>query len=192
MMRKMMVVLALSVVAGAGCKKKNEAEGTAGASSGASASASEGTSPANGAGAKKKWSTVDRVPFAKLQTLLPETLGALKRTDLGGSMQPQDEYTHSEANAHYEGPNDSAMQLTIEDNPVHSEEKIPSKTSSFKGYPVVTEREGGGSADLEVIVGDRFSVRAHGTGLKAAEIKGHLEKLDLAKLASWKDEGVKK
>lgn len=191
-MREMVVVLVLSIVATAGCKKKNDAEGPAGAASGSSGSTGAGGTPAGAGAAKKQWSTVDRVPFAKLQTLLPETLGAMKRTDLSGSMVPQDEYTHSEASAYYEGPKDSTLRITIQDNPVHAEEQIPSKTSSFKGFPVVSESEGGGVADVTVVVGERFTVAAHADVLKASEVKAALEKIDLAKLASWKDEGAKK
>lgn len=191
MIRRMMVVMALSVVVTAGCKKKNDSEGPSGAASGASGTtAAAGT--AAGTGAKKQWSTVDRVPFAKLQSLLPETAGAMKRSDLSGSMVPQDEYTHSEASAYYEGPKDSTLRITIQDNPVHAEEQIPSKTSSFKGFPVVQESEGSGQADVTIVVGERFIVSAHADVLKAAEVKAALEKLDLTKLASWKDEGVKK
>lgn len=190
MLRKTLVVVALSILATTACKKKSETEGTTGASSGGGGGTAATTAAA--AGGKKQWQTVDRVPFAKLQTILPATLGALKRSDLGGSMVPQDEYTHSEANAHYDGPKDAVLVLRIEDNPVDAEDQIPSKTSSFKGFPVVQESEGGGAADVRIVVGDRFIVSAHGNEMTAADVKAALEKLDLTKLASWKDEGVKK
>ncbi len=190
MLRKTLVVVALSVLATTACKKKSETESAAGGSGGAAATATGAA--ATGTASKKQWSTVDRVPFAQLQSLLPATLGSLKRTDLSGSMVPQDEYTHSEASAYYEGPNDRTLRITIQDNPVHAEDRIPSKTSSFKGFPVVQESESESQADFEIVVGERFTVTAHADVLKAADVKAELGKLDLAKLASWKDAGVKK
>ena len=87
------------------------------------------------------WEKIERVPFAKLQTLLPESLLEMKRTDLGGRTIPAGAETYSEANARYEGPNDAFLNVTIQDHPTSAKDSISSKTSTFKSHPVTLEQE---------------------------------------------------
>ncbi len=191
MFRTATVCLLACVLAVGGCKKKDEAPPQEqGSSSGTPATT---TAAPAAAGKAVDWAKIERVPFAKLQTLLPETLpNGLKRTDLRGSTTPDAEHTFTEAAADYEGPKDAHMTVTIHDNPLDAQSRISSKTTSFKGYPVVGESEGGGASDLTFVVGDRFVVTAHGNEVKVADLKTALEKVDLAKLATWKDQSLKK
>jgi hypothetical protein len=195
MVRSSVALLLVGLLVVGGCKKKNE-DGQEGASSGGgTGAAATGTAATNsGAGAKAvDWAKVERVPFATLQTILPESLPEnLKRTDLGGSTNPDGEHTYTEATAAYEGPKESVLNIRVHDNPLQAKDLIASKTSAFKGHPIVSESEGQGFADLQFVVGERFVVTVHGQELKVAQLKTALEKVDLTKLASWKDQGLAK
>src|SRR5262249_36995808 len=48
----------------------------------------------------------------------------------------------------------------------------------------------GGSNEFSIVLGDRFVVAAHGTGVPFDELKGAVGQLDLRKLESLKDAGV--
>lgn len=182
------VALVSAAVLLSGCSKKNEDAPKAGTGDTAGAT---GATPA-AAGAKNvKWEKIQRVPFARLQTLLPDTAAGFKRTNLGGQTVPDGEATYSEATADYDGPNENGVNLTVQDNPVHARDALDSKTTTFKGFPVIQESESGDESDVTILVGERFVVRAHGRKLKVAQLKAVMEKMDLAKLASWKGEGLK-
>ncbi len=187
MIRKAAWLVVVGVAVLGGCTKKEDADkvqttGTAAPTPGA----------VKGPGGKAvSWEKVERVPFARLQGLLPETVLGMKRSDLRGSTNPDGEHTYSEAAADYAGPNETQLTLTIQDHPVQAVENISSKTTSFKTYPVVREQESSEDSQFNVVVGDRFIVEAHGQKLKAAQLKTALEKIDLAKLAAWKLEGIK-
>lgn len=196
MLRRSVVLLLVGLLLVGGCKKKDE-EGQAtpsGGGAGGGAAATETTTTNAGSGGKAvDWAKVDRVPFATLQTVLPESLPTgLKRTDLAGSTHPDGENTYTEASATYEGPNEAYLRVTISDSPLDAKNLLSSKTSSFKGHPLVSEDEGSGQSALKFVVGDRFVVNANAQVLKVAEVKAAFEKVDLSKLASWKDEGLKK
>lgn len=188
------VLLVVAALLAGGCKKKDEgaqSTGGEGAGGGAAATAAAATAAGGGGGAAVDWEKIERVPFAKLQTLLPESLLDMKRTDLAGRTVPGAADTYTEASARYEGPNDAYLDVTIHDNPTSAKDSISSKTSTFKGHPVTVEQENSDSADLTFIVGERFIVNAHGGGVKVAQIKTAFEKVDLATLASWKNAGLK-
>ncbi len=179
----LVAVVAVSILGG--CSKKDEAAPTGAATT---------TTTAGGKPAAKNavnWEKVERVPFAKLQSLLPDTVLGMKRGDLRGATHPDGERTYSEAAADYNGPNESHLTITIQDHPVQAVEFISSKTTSFKGFPVFGESESSDNADLKFIVGDRFIVEAHGDKLKVAQLKTAFDKVDTTKLATWKSEGVK-
>ena len=175
----LVVVLALG-----GCTKKEDPVQTTGATK---------TAPAvKGSGGKAvNWEKVERVPFARLQALLPEAVLGMKRTDLRGSTNPDGERTYSEAAADYEGPNETHLTLTIQDHPVQAAENVSTKTTSFKGYPVTKEDENSSESNFFIVVGDRFILEAHGQKLKVSQLKTAFDKIDVAKLATWKLEGVK-
>ena len=175
---------ALAVALLGGCTKKDEPAP-------AGAAAATGAAAKGPAGKAVNWEKVERVPFARLQGLLPETVLGLKRGDVRGSTNPDGERTYSEAAADYTGPNDTHLTLTIQDHPVQAVENISSKTTSFKGYPVFREQESSEDSEFDIVVGDRFIVQARAQKLKAAQLKTAFEKIDLAKLATWKLEGVK-
>ena len=187
MVRVVALLLLSATVTLLGCdKKKDEAGGTATTGGTAAAAA---TTPAGGKAVN--WEKVTRVPFARLQSILPETVIGMKRSNLGGSTVPDGERTYSEGVGDYTGPNDTALSVTVRDHPFGAHESISSKTTVFKGYPVVGETENSDESSLEIIVGERFIVHARGTKLKVAQLKSALEKVDLAKLDSWKSEGLK-
>ena len=50
----------------------------------------------------------------------------------------------------------------------------------------------GGTNEFSVVLGDRFVVSAHGTGVALSELKSAVGTLDLSKLESLKDVGVQK
>ncbi len=181
------VALVAAAVLVSGCSKKNE-DGT---KAGGDTNGATGAAPAAGGAKGVSWEKVQRVPFAKLQGLLPDTALGFKRTNLGGQTVPDGESTYSEANGDYEGPNETGLSVTVQDNPVRARDSLSSKTTTFKGFPVVQESENSDEADATLVVGDRFVVHAHGRKLKVAQLKSVMEKMDLAKLASWKGEGVK-
>jgi hypothetical protein len=194
--RSASVVLVFAVIA-AGCSKKDEATGAGGAggAGGGGAGGAGGSAvPAKAAGGKAvEWAKVERVPFAKLQTTMPDPiLPGFKRTEQGGSVVPDGESTYSEANATYHGPNDASIHVVVQDHPIASRDLLPNKTTAFKGFPVVHEHETSDDSEFRIIVADRFIVFVQGGGkVKVAQLKAAVEKLDLVKLASWKNEGIK-
>lgn len=182
MIRKSACVVVLTLVLLAGCTKKEEAAPTVG---------SEAVPVAKAGSKAIHWEKIARIPFARLQGLLPDTVLGMKRSELRGSTTPDGERTYSEASADYKGADDTVLTLTIQDHPVQAVENVSSKTTSFKGFPVTQEEENSDHAAFHIAVGDRFIVQADGQKLKAAQLRSAVEKLDLGKLASWKLEGVK-
>ena len=159
-----LVVIAVSLSVLGGCTKKDDQVATTGAGG-------SGAAPKVAGGKAVSWEKVERVAFARLQGLLPETVLGLKRSDLRGSTTPDGERTYSEASADYEGPNDAHLTLTIQDHPVQAAENISSKTTSFKGYPVFKEEESSSDSQFNFVVGDRFIVEARAAKLKVAQLK---------------------
>lgn len=196
MLRSSATVLLVCALLVGGCKKNNEETSASGAG-GTPAAADKAAEPAAADKADEAaetaaiaWENVERVPFSDLQGLLPETAIELKRTDLAGRTEPGD-YMHSEASAYYEGPDDKWLRLTVQDHPLRSRDHLSSKTSSFKGHPVVHESENNDGAELSFIVADRFFLTAQAGNLRVADLKAAFEKVDLTKLAAWKDHGTK-
>ena len=183
--------IALVAVFGGGvaCRKDDSAKPSS--SSGTAQGSATGASGKTGA-KPINWEKVERVPFAKLQTLLPESLGALKRGEMSGSINPAGEHTNSIAAVDYSGAEDVNVRVELQDNPVLARELLSDKTTTFDGYPVIGESAADGGYELRFIVGDRFIVVANGTKRSGAELKEALKLIDFAKLASWKSEGVPK
>lgn len=192
MLRSAIGVGLLVVVVGLGCKAKVDQAHSDGDAAQSGARAAAGADSPSAAGTKVDWQKIERVPFAKLQTLLPATIADMKRTGLEGTTVPDGEATFSQASASYEGPAESTLQLEIQDNPVTARELLGSRSTTFKGYPVVVESETEDEADVKIIVGDRFIVRGYAVKRKVAQVKTAFESVDLAKLASWKLEGMPK
>jgi hypothetical protein len=189
------LALAVSLAAlSIGCSKKDKVEGSTGTTTGATTAAAEGTGGPSGAGtaAGKNWEKIERVSFNKLQSLLPETAIGMKRTGLNGNTVPAGEQTYTEGIAEFEGPNESSLSLKIQDYPSEAAQLLGSKSTTYKGFPVASEHESSDESSMVLVVGERFLVTASGQKVKVAQLKTALEKVDLAKLASWKDEGIKK
>jgi hypothetical protein len=188
--------LALAVclaVVSSGCSKKDKTETAT--TTGSTAAAVEGTTAdPSGAGtaAKRNWEKIERVSFVKLQSLLPDAAIGMKRTGLNGNTVPNGEGTFTEGIAEYEGANESSLELKIQDYPTEAEALLGSKSTTHKGFPVANEHESSDDSSMQLIVGERFVVSATGHKIRVAQLKTALEKVDLAKLATWKDEGIKK
>ena len=194
MFRETMTTLLVSALLLGGCTKKDKADApdkTTEKASGKSASkAASSSTAAEGERKAVSWEKVERVPFAKLQSLMPDPALGMKRSNLAGQTVPDGERTYSEATATFEGANEQSLTITIQDHPMLAQDDLASKTTAFKGYPVVEEREDSNEAGFTILVGDRFIVHARGDKVTAAQLKSVVEKLDLAKLASWKLEGI--
>lgn len=190
MLRKLTFSVVVVATLLGGCKKKDENSATT--SEGQNQSPSQ-TPPAGSAAATApKWEKVERVAFAKLQTLLPESLIGMKRTNLTGTTVPDGEGTYSEASAEYTGTDETSLKIILQDNPETVIQELSSKTTAFMGYPVVGESETSDEAQLRLLVGERFVVAVSATKLKLAQVKSVFQTIDLGKLASWKLEGIPK
>ncbi len=195
MFRETMTTVLVAAVLLGGCAKKDKADATDKSSDKATEKAAGKTASssvaADGEHKALDWEKIERVPFAKLQGLMPDPALGMKRSNLAGQTVPDGERTYSEATATFEGSNEQSFSLTIQDHPMQAKDSISSKTTVFKGYPVVEEREDSNEAGFTILVGERFIVQARGNKVTVAQLKSVVEKLDLAKLASWKLEGVK-
>jgi hypothetical protein len=155
--------------------------------------------------------TVETVDFRELRDLLPERLGRLARTDARGERSNAFGISTSNAHGTYAaGDGDASIEIQISDLGsmrsfalfgyawVLSEmdvenERGHERTVKFKGYPgyETFEREGGwSSAQLQVIVGERFLVSVEGSGVPLDEVHAAMERIDLAHLEGMKDFGV--
>jgi hypothetical protein len=190
------IALAVSLAAlSNGCSKKDKTEASGSTTTASTAAAVEGTTAdPSGAGTanKKNWEKIERVSFAKLQSLLPDAAIGMKRTGLNGNTVPNGEGTYTEGIGENEGPNETSLELKIQDFPTEAEALLGSKSTTYKGFPVANERESNDESSTQLIVGERFVVTASGHKVKVAQLKTALDKVDLAKLATWKDEGLKK
>lgn len=196
-------LIAAVAVTGCGDKSKDmKASSSASNKPAASAAKTAGTTAATTAAATGDapkgavdWEKVERVPFAKLQGLIPENAGGIKRTNLTGQTVPDGAATYSEATGEFNGEGDEPpnFRIVIQDHPFEAEQQLPNKTTAYKDYPVFGESEDDNESDLKIIVANRFIVHLHGGGKKkVADLKAILDKMDLAKLASWKSEGIPK
>ena len=188
------LALALAVVT-SGCSKKDKTEAAGLTTAASTAAAVEGTTgDPSGAGTatKRSWEKIERVSFVRLQSLLPDAAIGMKRTGLNGNTVPNGEGTYTEGIGEYEGPNETSLELKIQDFPTEAEALLGSKSTTYKGFPVANERESNDESSTQLVVGERFVVTATGHKIRVAQLKTALDKVDLAKLATWKDEGIKK
>jgi hypothetical protein len=152
---------------------------------------------------------VEPVDFRELKTMLPESIGSMKRTAAEGEKGGAMGVVVSHAQGRYEGDG-SSIQVKITD---------PGNLSSFAAMAAVwmnleMDREtdngyektgsAGGrrfhekydktskSGEYTMIVGKRYMVEIRGDGVDMATLKKAMDSLDLAKLESMKDAGAKK
>jgi hypothetical protein len=162
-----------------------------------------------GEAAKSVGTAVEHVDFRELKDLLPASIGALKLTSTVGEKDGGLGIVLSHAEGRYHG-DDGSMNLTITDPGTLSAFAATAaiwmnmeldretdngyeKTGTANGrrYHEVYDN-GSNSGEYAVIVGNRFMVEIHGNGIDMPTIKQAIDQIDLAKLESMKDVGVKK
>lgn len=152
----------------------------------------------------------EAVDFRELKELLPEDLSGMKRSSAEGEKTSAMGFTISKAEARYEGDNDAGVQITITDvgamagvaamatyawaaGTIDREtESSYEKSVTIKGYKGYEQYDRqSNSGEVQVLVAGRFVVEVDGTNIPMDGIKAALEKLDLGKLESMKNVGVK-
>jgi len=67
------------------------------------------------------------------------------------------------------------------------------KTGTVNGRPTHEQfSKNNSTSEYDVVIGERFLVSAHGSGLAMDVVKSSMASIDLAKLESMKDQGLKK
>ena len=162
-----------------------------------------------GEAAKSVGAATEPVDFRELKALLPETIGAMKRTAAEGEKGGGFGIIVSHAEGRYRD-GDGSLDLKITD---------PGNLSGFAamaamwmnldldketdtGYEKTGTANGrrfhekydkaAKSGEYTVIVANRFMVEIHGTGIDMATMKKAIDQVNVGKLESMKDVGVKK
>ena len=159
--------------------------------------------------AKTMGTAVEPVDFRELKGLLPDGIGAMKRTSAEGEKGGGFGFVVSHAQARYEGGGGSAtlkitdpgnlsgmaamaamwMNLELDKETDHGYEK----TGSAGGRRFHEKYDKNSkSGEFTVIVGNRFLVEVNGNGIDMPAMKKAVETINLAKLESMKDVGVAK
>lgn len=152
----------------------------------------------------------EAVDFRELKALLPDDLAGMKRSNAEGEKTSAMGFTISKAEARYEGDNNASVQITITDvgamagvaamatyawaaGTVDRETESSYEKSvtieGYKGYEKYDRQSNSG--EVQVLVAGRFVVEVDGNNMPMDGIKAALEKLDLGKLESMKNVGVK-
>ena len=162
-----------------------------------------------GEAAKSVGAAVDPVDFRELKGLLPETIGAMKRTSSEGEKGGGLGIAVSHAEARYEGGGGS-LQLKITDPGTLS--GLASMAAMWMNMELDKETDTGyektgtangrrfhekydkssKSGEYTIIVGNRFMVDLHGRGIDMPTMKKAIDQINLAKLEALKEVGVKK
>ncbi|MEO7761793.1 MAG: transposase [Casimicrobiaceae bacterium] len=159
--------------------------------------------------AKSVGTAVEPVDFRELKTLLPDGIGALKRTSAEGEKGGGFGFVVSHAEARYDGVDGhatvkitdpgnlsgmaamAAMWMNIEMD--KETDTGYEKTGSAGGRRFHEKYDKSSkSGEYTVIIGNRFMVEVDGSGIDMATMKKAVEQINLAKLESMKDVGVAK
>ena len=152
--------------------------------------------------------TATPIDFRELKLLLPETIGAMKRTDGSGENSEAVGVRGSFAEAAYRDSGNGRMQIKISDlgsmsglasmaaalEPVVDKETDTGyeKTSSVNGRHVREKFDRRNEhGELDVLVGNRFQVEVSGNHVDMNSLKLALNQIDLNKLDSMKTRDVK-
>ncbi|MCC6526735.1 MAG: hypothetical protein IT373_29070 [Polyangiaceae bacterium] len=160
-------------------------------SSAASGSAPATSSPAPGtaavsAAAPVDWAAVPRTPPATLEALLPTTAAGFARKSSASEAAGSGAEARTEASAEYAGPKEATLRLVVQDNPLRAEDILSERSGSFRGHPIVGAEESSDEADFAIVVAGRFVVIARGANVTLAALREAVGKLDLDKLAAWR------
>lgn len=156
-------------------------------------------------------SSASVIDFRDLKALLPPDLTGMKRTNAGGEKETAMGVTISYAEATYEGPDDAIVNVKITDNgglgaimamadlgwvttEIDRETDYGyAKTSTIGGYKAYEEyNRDNKTGGIQVLVDERFVVDIEGSGVAMDSIKECASKIDLAKLASLKNQEATK
>jgi hypothetical protein len=153
---------------------------------------------------------VDPIGIAELKPFLPETFDGLPKT--GGSAEKNGVagFSVSKAEGRYGDHEGKRVTLEItdtggasglmglagwmnlqgereDDNSVEKTEKVDGRIMHEKA-----SKHAGGTNEFTLVLGERFIVNAHGTGVDLASLKAAVAGLDLGKLEALKSVGVSK
>ncbi len=161
--------------------------------------------------AMQKASPVEPVNFRTLKALLPKELPGMKRSSAEGSKTSAMGVKVSQAEATYSGKDGATIHIQIMDmgsmkNMVgmamagwamaeydRETDTGYERTMEYKGNKAMEEWDNESkSGKISVLVANRFVVEVEGDGVDMKTIKAALDKIDLKKLESMKDEGVGK
>jgi len=152
----------------------------------------------------------EAVDFRELKALLPEELPGMKRGDAEGEKTGSMGFTISKAEARYEGENNASVHITITDvgamagvaamatyawaagtidRETESSYEKSVTIEGYRGYEKYDRQSNSG--EVQVLVAGRFVVEVNGNSIPMDGIKAALGKVDLGKLESMKNVGVK-
>lgn len=152
----------------------------------------------------------EAVDFRELKALLPEDLSGMKRTNAEGERTSAMGFTISKAEARYESDSNANVRITISDvgamagvaamatyawaaGAIDRETETSYERSvtinGHKGYEKYDRQSSSG--EVQVLVAGRFVVEVDGNNMPMDAIKAALGKVDLGKLESMKNVGVK-
>ena len=158
----------------------------------------------------KEGKKVNPVDFRELKSLLPESIGDLKRSNLEGEKVAAMGMNISHANADYnDTENNISIDIKITDlgsvsglsglaaygwymvdidkeNEAGYEKTVTYKGN--KGYEKYNNENKDG--ELSILVAKRFVVEVNGNNVSMAQMKAAVDMIDISKLESWKDVGV--
>ncbi|HXI27558.1 MAG TPA: Yip1 family protein [Vicinamibacterales bacterium] len=182
--------------------KKVEAAQKAGNQEAAATAAMEGLATLLGGGRR-----VDPIGIEQLKPFVPDTFAGLARRSINTEKTGIAGLMVSKARAEYTDGAQRNVTLEISDSGGASglvslagwasmqeerqDDNGEERTRKVDGR-LVHEKvsKTGGTNEFSIVLGDRFVVAAHGTGVPLAELKGAVGQLDLRRLESLKDAGV--
>jgi hypothetical protein len=153
---------------------------------------------------------VEPVDFRLLKPLLPESLPGMKRTSATGEKSGAMGITISKAEAEYQAEGEKGrIDLNITDMGSMSgltgmaafgwamaeidreTESGYEKTSTYGGFKAFEKyNKNNQDGEIQVLVGNRFSVEVKGHEVTMDQVKAALGKIDLAKLDGMKTQGI--
>lgn len=182
--------------------KKVEAAGKAGDPNTQAAAAMAGLGAILGGGKH-----VDPLELDQLKAFVPETLGGLRRTSSSAEKNGLGGLQVAKAEAQYSDGAGKSVRLEISDSGgvsglmalagwagvegEHEDENGTERTHKVDGRLVHEKSSKSGNSEYGIVLGDRFVVSARGDGVDLNALKAAVASLDLGKLESLKNTGVK-
>lgn len=153
---------------------------------------------------------VEPVDFRVLRDMLPEDLPGMERTNAEGQKSGAMGIKVSQAEATYQGEDNSRVEITIIDMGTMKSAAMfgyawlmaeidregdtgYERTTKYKGYPAYEKMERGGNTERfesQVVVGERFVVAIEATNATEEQIEAARNSIDYDDLEDLKDEGT--